>query len=1262
MAEERPEGTSSAVAAEEDTTQGGKGSPGSAPTSHASDAAPSPPAFTAPSPDETPPAPSLDVRPADVSDPFSGSDAAPKLPRFSRSALGLLFAWMLLSAGLCYLVATQLPGKPLELGVAAAILAALGALLGFAFAAEREASRQRLDAELQRASKILRSIEAVTDPGLAFLDLQDLLAAVLTRTKDAIGGDVVCVLLADDTDPARPANPAVLTVRASQGAQELAPVGSEVRVGDGVLGAAARWARPVVVADARGDGAGSLPESQRRIASLLAAPLIVHGNNLGLVEVGSLRQRSFGPADLRLLQVVADRLAALVARARLDDVANRSRYGAEHANMHLRILARGGTVLGNALESYDTALEELGAVVVPEFADWFGVHVVDATGKVQRLVARAQPKMLGGHSFKRAGHPHPRGDDLVRLAVAERRAQLLVPTKRLGDAALGASVHTPETLGEWPDVTSLLVVPVQVRGEVVATLSFVTGPGRRGYRPSDLATAGELAERVAVAVDRVRSWRESQRSGEMAFEYAERLRRLVDASLVVNAPLREGEVLDLLVEHAHRALGAEVTVVSALPIGGPLAERVWPAGHVVAHAGSDDDLSGLVLTASDLVTRSGEVVRRPDEWSGAREGADVGAGTPPSGVAAAAAAALRVRGWLAAPITDGAGEVRRVIVAVGRHGAAFTFEDESVITLLAQMASGAVRNARLYAEVRGNEQRLQTLVDSSPLAIAEVRANGQAEWWNRAAAVLFGWPDHSAPRTVPVRPGSEAVLDGLLGSAFGGEPVIGAAVPVTGAGEEPLELSVSASPLGPPGEVTGVLLVAEDVTERHRMLEQFHQAERLNAMSRMAGAVAHDFNNLLTVILGCADVLMRRVGDDEELGPDVGAIHRAGTRAAALTSQLVRIGGQQHPLQPEPVAVDEVVSSMQPMLAGVLGEDVRLRIEGGIGSTEVLIDRGELERSILNFAINARDAMPAGGTFTIATSLARARRSSGSGFVEVVFADTGVGMDEETAAHCFEPFFTTKGRARGTGLGLAAAHAMVVQAGGDVRLETAPGSGARFTLTFPAVRTRAEPGTEEPRPTAAAARTAAPALEAPAPATGPAPERARGRGPGSAPGPEPAPAPSPARATGGEPGGTVLVVDDEREVLRLEVRELESAGFEVLEAANASEALHLLQARGGAVDLLVTDVVMPGMSGIELAAAVRFSYPGTRVLFVSGHLDEEAAVKGPLPEEASLLTKPFSPDELTRRVREAIAEKGEKGTEPADPPSARRDPDQGSKR
>ena len=1100
---------------------------------------------------------------AEVVDPFAASGSTAGTRRGRLWTAGLLGAWALLTAGLCDLIAEQLPDKPLPIAAGAVVLAGLGALLGLAVNTERRAADRRLRSELGRASKMLRSVEAITDPGLAFLGIDELLGAMLERTKEAIGGDVVSVFLAD-------ANGTRLHVRASAGMTALSPVGSEVLAGDGVLGTTAQVARPAVVPDVRRSDVGRLPECQSSIASLMVVPLIVQGTTLGIVEVASVLRRTFGVADLRLLQVASDRLATAFERARLDDLAMRSRYGVEHASMHLRVLARGGTVLGKALESYDTALDELAEVIVPELADWFGVHVLQDSGELRCVASRTCGEAFASPALT-AGRPSPWMEEVVREAVDDRRPQFAIPTSRLGASDLGAAVHVLEALPERSGVSSMLVVPVHVRGSVVAALSFATGPKSRGFRPSDLETARELAERVGVTIDRVRSWWESQRAGETASQYAERLRRLMDASLVVNAQFSEEEVIQLLVEHTHRVLEADVVVLSAQPSGGPLAERVWPPDR--AGAGAGEDLRRVVVAAVTAVAASGEVVRSPEGGPGA--------------TAPAAA-----RGWVAAPITDAGGEVRRVVVAAGEPGTRFSIEDESVVTLLAQMTSVALRNARLYAEVLGNEQRLQTLVDSSPLAIAELQSTGEAAWWNRAAADLFGWSDRSGPRRIPVREGSELVLAGLLDSAFGGKPIIGVAVPVTGAGGELRELSVSASPLGALGTVSGVLVVAEDVTERQRMLEQFHQAERLNAMSRMAGAVAHDFNNLLTVILGCSDVLLRRLGEDQDLAPDVAAIHRAGTRAAALTNQLVRIGGNQQPVQPELVVVDEVVASMQPMLSSALGSGVRLEIVPGAGATAVLVDRSELERSVLNLAINARDAMPAGGTFTIESACAE-DPSDGEELLELSFTDTGIGMDEETLAHCFEPFFTRKGRARGTGLGLAVVHATVSQAGGEVRVESAPGVGARFTLTFPVGTARAG---SVPRDETC---EAAPFLE----------------------------------LEGG--GETVLVVDDELEVLRLEVRELKAAGYQVLDATNASEALHLVDARGGPVHLLVTDVVMPGMNGIELATAVRWRYPEAGVLFVSGHLDDAAATS-PLGEQGSLLTKPFGPDELTRRVRDEL--------------------------
>ncbi|MGH8981239.1 MAG: GAF domain-containing protein, partial [Acidimicrobiales bacterium] len=503
-------------------------------------------------------------------------------------SLGVIGVWAVLAAGLCYLLATASPDRrALHLG-AVVLLAALSSLALVALVTDRRAADRRLRAELRYASGLLRSIEAVTDPGLAFLSLDDLLATVLDRTREALRADLAAVLLADAAGE-------TLRVRASSGATELAPPGSEVRSDEGVLGAAASWARPVVVDDVGAADVGALPVWQEGIESLMAAPLIVLGTVIGTVEVASRHHQGFAPSDRRLLQVVADRLAAAVERARLDDVATRSRYGAAHANTQLRLLARGGTALGKALSDYDDALHELAQVVVPDFADWFAVHVLDHGNQIRRVVSRAVPKAVGGVEMWDPDHPHPRGDELALEAMVQRRAQVLFPTARLGTEAHGAAVHTQDSLGECPRVISMLVVPIRVHDGSMACLSFVTMPGRRGFRPSDLETARELADRVGVAIERVHAWQAAKRSGEVASRYAERLRRLVDASLVVNAQFSEEEVLQLLAEHAQRALDADLAVVSALPGGGAFAEKVWPPGRA-ADVEGDVELADAVVT------------------------------------------------------------------------------------------------------------------------------------------------------------------------------------------------------------------------------------------------------------------------------------------------------------------------------------------------------------------------------------------------------------------------------------------------------------------------------------------------------------------------------------------------------------------------------------------------------------------------------------------------------------------------------------------
>jgi two-component system cell cycle sensor histidine kinase/response regulator CckA len=1114
-------------------------------------------------------------------------EPGPAVDKLVRQALGrhmllgemaLVCTWAFVSFVVFHFLASGHASTAAAVSLAWLFAGVSGVMVVVILAFRRVAER-RIRQGLHDASAALRSIESVTDPALSFLPLDALLEELLARTCLVVGGESATIFLVADDGLS-------LNVRASRGPAELAS-GAAIGVGEGVVGAVAQRAEAVIVNEV---AATTLANSPRRqgVVSLVAAPLLVGGHVIGVVQVGTGQKHRFVTRDLRLLQLVADRSAASIERARLDQDARRSRLGAEHARLHLSILALAGDEMATALESYDDALSRLVGVIVPTFADWFAVDLAESSGQVRRVACGTRARDTVPSSL----HRHPQGDELVHRVMATGRPEVLMNTQDRGpDRAVSESTEAGGYSEAPPasGIESMVIVPVHVRGLSFGALSFVTGSGRRGFRPSDIDTARGLAERVAIAVERVLLWRESRAAERAATRNAGQLRRLMEAALAVNAPLAESEVLRVVADHARRILGADAAVVAPLagPADGP---RLVDASSPAILGPSERTLVGL---AGDLVAASDRPVRGPG--SGASDDNESGPGA--NGLRSSVDGGSPVP-WVAVPLADASGSTGRVIVVMGGPGGPFNTEDESVMVLLAQMASVALMNARLYQAVQSNEHRLRAVVESSPLAIAEVDLTGEARWWNGAAGTLFGWEDGSdGVRRVSGDEAAAAVLEELWGRTAHGVASVGTDLATTGPNGKSLELSVSTAPLfDHEGSVTGILVVAEDVTERRRMLEQFNQAERLGAMARLAGGVAHDFNNLLTVILGSTEVLLRRTDADAEWRDDVAAIQRAGERAAALTSQLLAIG-HRRAVQSVVVDPDAVMESMRPMLVRLLGEDVELALVPGSPPARILADPAELERALLNMVINARDAMPEGGRLEFRTRVMGADLPDSWRVVALMVSDTGAGMDPETVEHCFEPFFTTKGLARGTGLGLAAVHAMVTQAGGHITVESTVGCGTTFTLWFPAAD--AELAIEAPEPEAALDR-------------------------------------------GDE---VILLVEDEEELRRLAVRELDRRGYAVVVASNGSEALEVARSLDGRIDLLVTDVVMPGMSGIELAAQANELWPLLPVLFVSGHLDEGSVGRHRMNDDADLLAKPFTPDQLGHRVRQALDRSQARGRE-----------------
>jgi nitrogen-specific signal transduction histidine kinase/CheY-like chemotaxis protein len=389
--------------------------------------------------------------------------------------------------------------------------------------------------------------------------------------------------------------------------------------------------------------------------------------------------------------------------------------------------------------------------------------------------------------------------------------------------------------------------------------------------------------------------------------------------------------------------------------------------------------------------------------------------------------------------------------------------------------------------------------------------------------------------------------------------------------------------------------ISLDVTERRRLEEQFQRAQKMEAVGRLAGGVAHDFNNLLTVILGFCELLLADRDPADPRQADIAEIQKAGTRAAGLTRQLLAFSRKQI-IEPTLLDLNVVVADMRSMLGRLIGEDVKVVLGLGPELVSVKADRGQVEQVVMNLAVNARDAMPKGGTLTIETAnveldehYAETHLAVKPGaYVALTVTDTGTGMTPEVQSRLFEPFFTTKEVGKGTGLGMATVYGIVTASGGSVGVYSEVGKGTSFKVYFPP------------------AQAAEDVVVAPPPVNR---RRAEGQ--------------------------TVLLVEDADGVRELTRRLLQRLGYTVLVAANADEALRLFE-QHPSIDLLLTDVVMPGASGPELTKRLVEERRALRVIYMSGYTEEAIVQHGVLKPGIAFLHKPFTSETLGQKIREVL--------------------------
>ncbi len=400
------------------------------------------------------------------------------------------------------------------------------------------------------------------------------------------------------------------------------------------------------------------------------------------------------------------------------------------------------------------------------------------------------------------------------------------------------------------------------------------------------------------------------------------------------------------------------------------------------------------------------------------------------------------------------------------------------------------------------------------------------------------------------------------------------------------------------GQVEKLVIVNRDVTERKHLEEQFRQSQKMEAVGRLSGGVAHDFNNLLGVIIGYGEIIQERTEVENPLRSCVDEILKAGHRAAGLTRQLLAFSRQQV-MDSRVLDLNVVVKDMEKMLKRLIGEDIRLKTSLDSGLMRIKADQGQIEQVIMNLAVNARDAMPGGGELVLTTSNFHMNEEFVrrypypvlvGDYVQFTVTDNGVGMDATTRARVFEPFFTTKEKGKGTGLGLSMVYGVVKQSGGYIEVLSEPGAGATFKIYLPQVEVAADPRKLQETEL-------------------------------------------PASMLGNE---TLLVVEDEESLRKLSRHLLELCGYRVLEAGNGIEALRVSRQYQGMIHLLLTDVVMPGMSGRALAEQLTRERPNARVVYMSGYTGQTVGEHGVLVEGSFFLPKPFTREGLARKIREAL--------------------------
>jgi two-component system cell cycle sensor histidine kinase/response regulator CckA len=556
--------------------------------------------------------------------------------------------------------------------------------------------------------------------------------------------------------------------------------------------------------------------------------------------------------------------------------------------------------------------------------------------------------------------------------------------------------------------------------------------------------------------------------------------------------------------------------------------------------------------------------------------------------------------WMGVPLKVGENTFGALVVQCYSKNFRFRERDREILTFVSRQMASAIELKRNEQALRRSEARYRSLVQSAVYGIYRSTLESKFLDVNPALIAMLGYT--SAQEVLALDPLKDVFVNAaeqahLIEEFRRAGRMDGVEVRWKRKDGSVITVRISGSAVTSEDEPADVLeAIVEDVTERRALEDQFRQAQKMEAVGRLAGGIAHDFNNLLMVISGYAEVLLEQLSADHPLQGKVRAVQQASDRATTLTRQLLAFSRKQL-LELKIVDLNAIVRDMERLLRPLIGENVELAtsLTSGVGCTRA--DAGQLEQVIMNLVVNAKDAMPNGGRIVIQTgnvTLDDSYRGEQTfiqpgEYVMLSVRDTGLGMDKETQSRMFEPFFTTKEKGKGTGLGLSTVYGIIKQSGGYIFVQSEVGRGSTFSIYLPRVQ-----GTMEPHGATPDWRTAAGGSE------------------------------------------TVLLVEDEESVRQLVRETLETKGYRVIEGENGNAGLAAAEAHQGTIDLLITDVIMPAMGGHELAQRLVESRPAIKVLYLSGYTEDAIVDKNTGESSKAFLQKPFTLQNLARKVREVL--------------------------